>query len=173
MYIHMCTSVCSHIWYTQVFMYTCICVYTCVYTWHPHSGGTQMLVITTYSWAGFEDLLRKCMCYILYRLHTIVFWDYPGPQSLTLLLFLRIVTRVHMRHRIKGRKECPELFFTAGLRDPSRKSWLAQPCHSERFLVVGGSHSKQWFYLHAHCVAAATTLLVTKASPVLKPRQCK
>lgn len=132
-----------------------------------------MLVITTYSQAGFEDLLRKCICYILYRRHTIVFRDYPGPQSLTFLLSLRIVTRVHMSQRIKGRKEWPELFFTARLRDPARKSQLAQPCHSERFLIVCGSHSKQSFYLHAHCVAAATTLLVTKASPVLKPRQCK
>lgn len=74
-----------------------------------------MLVITTYSQAGFEDLLRKCMCYILYRLYTIVFQDYPGPQSLTLLLSLRIVTKVHMSQRIKGRKEWPELFFTARL----------------------------------------------------------
>lgn len=127
-----------------------------------------MLVITTYSQAGFEDLLRKCMCYILYRVYTIVFRDYPGPQSLTFLLSLRIMTRVQMRQRIKGRKEWPELFFTAGLRDPASRVVLRGPSSS---CVVPTASSP--FICTLTVLLLSPLLLVTKASPVLKPRQRK
>lgn len=123
MYTCVYTCVYVHIYdiHRCIYIYMYVRVYTYVYTWHPHSGGTQMFVITTYSQAGFDDLLRKCMCYILYRVYSIVFRDYPGPQSLTFLLSLRIMTRVQMSQRIKRREEWPELFFTAGLRDPASR----------------------------------------------------
>lgn len=76
-----------------------------------------MLAIVTYSQACFEDL-RKCMCYIFHKLYASeqplpFFRGYPGLQSLTLLLSLRVVTKVYVGQRIKGRKEWPELFSTA------------------------------------------------------------
>lgn len=120
-YIHVynCVYICVFTYMIYAGIYVYVCVHTCIYmtsTLRRHSDVSYHNLFT----AGFEDLLRKFMCYILYRLHTIVFWVYPGPQSLILLLSLRIVTRVHVSHRIKGREKWPELFFTAGLRSSKK-----------------------------------------------------